>query len=140
MRGLIQFLIFLAIVFFVVGEFFGGWYLGVPPHTPLLVYKKTHTATESRRTTTAQEFPFSFEGQVQQGRVTVEGSFERPDSFQTGQRGTPERVVFRQEFREGEPIRVSQTMKQGSGVYRVRLIFEDATGTFRLDLPPAGTL
>lgn len=140
MRGLIQFAIFLVIVFFVVGEFFGGWYLGVPPHTPLLVYKKTHTATEARRTTTAQEFPFSFEGRLRQGRLTIEGSYERPDSFQTGQRGTAERVVFRQEFREGEPINVAQILKQGSGIYRIRLIFEDATGTFDLELPPAGTL
>jgi len=70
----------------------------------------------------------------------IEASFEQLASFQTGQAGRPERVVFRAEFGAGQRITVNETLRQGQGVYRIRLIFNDATGTLRLTLPPAGTL
>jgi len=140
MRGLLSFILLLTAVFFVVGEFFGGWYLGLPPHTPVLVYKKTHTAELSRRTTTAQQFAFGVEGSLSRGTVMIEASFEQLASFQTGQAGRPERVVFRAEFGAGQRITVNETLRQGQGVYRIILIFNDATGTLRLTLPPAGTL
>ncbi len=139
MRGLLTFLIIVAIVFFAVGEW-QGWYLGVPPQTPVFVYKKTATTEQTRRTTTAQEFTFSLEGQLRRGNLIVEGYFERPSSFQTGRAGTPERRVFREEFRRGQRVFISETMKEGQGVYKVRLIFDDATGLLRLRLPGAGTL
>jgi hypothetical protein len=140
MRGFLQFAAFLAIVFFVVGEFFGGWFLGIPPHTPILAYKKTHTAEYTRRTTVADRFEFRFDGEVRRGTLVIEGTYQRPDSFQTGRQGTAERVVFRQEFRQGQRVDLLHTMREGQGIYRVRLHLDDGTGLFRLHLPEAGTL
>lgn len=50
------------------------------------------------------------------------------------------RRVFQESFREGEAIRVTETLKQGSGIYRIRLVFEDATGFFEIDVPTANEL
>lgn len=139
MRSLLSLVLLLAVVFVVVGEFFGGWYLGIPPHTPIFVYKKTHIAEQSRRTT-AQQFTFGVEGSLSRGTLIVEAGYEQPASFQTGRPGVPERVVYRAEFAAGQRIAVSETLRHGQGIYRVRLIFDDATGTLRLTLPEAGTL
>lgn len=140
MRGLLQFLVFLAIVFFVVGEFFGGWYLGVPPQTPMFLYKKDHTVTRSRRTTTAESFTFSLNGKVRRGTVTVEGYFQKPSSFQSGTEAGPRRKVFEEVYLVGQTINLIETMEEGQGVYEVRMIYDDATGLFTLELPEAGTL
>lgn len=139
MRGLIQFAVVVAVLFFGVGEW-QGWYLGVPPHTPMILYKKDHVVTVSRRTMTAQSFDFGLEGRLRQGRLTVEAYYERPESFQTGRPGESARRVYQETFAAGQSVRVAQTLRQGQGIYRVRLTFEDSSGTLRLRLPEAGTL
>ena len=137
MRALLQFALFLAAVFFIVGEFLGGWYLGVPPQTPIFLYKKTHTAVVERQTRIASEFPFSVSGSLRQGSVTVEASYERPSSFQDpGRRVLANRVYFSEIFGAGQPIAVSEVLERGEGVYRLVLTFTDASGTLRLDVPP----
>lgn len=83
MRGLLQFIAFLTVIFFVVGELLGGWFLGVPPQTPVFVYKKSHAANVERRALMASQFTFSVEGEVRRGTVTVEGFYERPPAFRT---------------------------------------------------------
>lgn len=140
MRGLLTFALILVVIFFGVGEW-RGWLLGLPSQTPFLVYKMTTVHTQERRARTASEFTFSLEGRLRRGRLVVEGSYERPGSFQTpGQQAQPERIVFRDEFHAGDPVQVNQRMSQGSGIYRVRMRFDDATGTFRLQLPPGHQL
>lgn len=42
MKTLLGWIVVLSVIFFGVGEFAGGWYLGVPSQTPLLVYKKNN--------------------------------------------------------------------------------------------------
>jgi len=141
MRGLIQFVIFLAIVFFVVGEFLGGWYLGVIPQTPAYVYKKTHTASVKRQAIQADEFPFTVKGKLSKGSVTVEGVFERPTSIQNpGRKILPEKVHFTETFLAGQSILISEVLEEGPGLYRVRLRFEGATGSVNIEVPPSSSL
>ena len=136
MRSLLQFAIFLVVVFFVVGEFLGGWYLGVPPQTPVFLYKKTTTATVTRRTLLSQELPFGVDGRLSRGTVTIEGIFERPESFQNpDQKASAPKVYFSESFGEGERIDVNEVLKRGPGVYRLRFTYDDASGTLRIDVP-----
>lgn len=139
MRGFLIFILFLAAVFFAVGEW-QGWYLGVPGHTPIFVYKKTYTSVTSRQLYTAKTFEFAVNGNLSRGSLTVEGTYEYPGSFQDGTQAKPERVIFSKDFHAGQAVHVSEEMTEGIGIYRVKLIFDDATGTFREKLPPAGTL
>jgi hypothetical protein len=121
-----------AVIFFGVGEW-QGWYVGAAPHTPIFVYKKDYTHT--RQTTHAESYEFTLSGRLRQGSLIVEASYERPPSVQTSRQGEPERCVFRQEFRAGEPIVLSENLRNGAGIYRIRLIFDDATGSLRLKVP-----
>lgn len=141
MRGLFQFAIFLAIVFFIVGEFFGGWYLGVAPQTPIFVYKNNHITTIKRQSFSAGEVPFTVKGKLRRGVLTVEGIYERPTSIQhTTRTALPPKIYFSESFRANEPIFLSETIKQGPGIYRLKLIFEDASGTVNVDIPPSSSL
>ncbi|MDQ3458468.1 MAG: hypothetical protein M3498_04045 [Deinococcota bacterium] len=139
MGGLIRFLVIGAIIFFGVGEW-QGWYLGVAPYTPVLVYKKDHVFTYNRQRIADQPFPVDFRGRLRRGRVTVEGYYERPASLQTGQRGTPPRRIFSETFEAGQLVSVVGEMRQGRGIYTVRVSYEDATGLFRLARPAAETV
>ena len=140
MRGSIQVLAAAVIIFFGVGEFLGGWYAGVAPGTPVLVYKKTHTTTLTRRVA-GDTFTFSLDGEVRGGAVTVEGLYERPASYQNpGQAALPPRREFGKRFGPGERVNVKETLKAGAGVYRVRVTFEEATGLFHIRVPAASEL
>ena len=140
MRGSLQLLAVVVIIFFGVGEFLGGWYVGVAPQTPVLVYKKTHTATLTRRVT-GDTFTFELDGKVRGGTVTVEGLYERPASYQNpGQAVLPSRGLFKESFGPGEKVRVAETLRAGTGVYRVRVTFEEATGLFHIEVPAASEL
>ena len=140
MRSLVQFAVFLAIVFFVVGEFLGGWYLGVPPQTPVYLYKKTTTATVSRRTQ-ALQFPFSLEGRLSRGTLVVQGIFERPESVQNpGRQAKAPKVYFTKTFGAGDRINLAKVMKQGAGIYTLRFSYDDASGTLRIKVPPRSEL
>lgn len=134
MRGLITFIVILAIVFFAVGET-RGWYLGYASQTPILVYKKDHVAQTQRRTVSRTDMPVQFSGQVQRGTVKVEVRYERPSSFQTGQAGASEIVVFEQTWTKGQRIAFNRLFENGGGVYTVRVTYTDATGVFRLGMP-----
>lgn len=141
MRDFLGFLVFLAAIFLVVGEFFGGWYLGVLPQTPAFVYNKTHTATVTRRTLSdTAEFPFKVSGRLRNGSLTVEAVYERPVSYQ-GRTDKPvaPRIFVTETFLARQPIYVADTLEKGWGIYQVRLIFEDATGTIRVEVPDSST-
>ena len=139
MRDFLVFLVFCAVIFFGVGEW-RGWYVGIPPQTPIFAYKTTTDASYVRRVSSADGFPLILNGEVKRGTLTVEGTYEKPSSFQTGKAGRPERVMFRQTYYEGEEVDLSQMLKRGQGIYRVKLTLEDASGTFRLDLPTGDQL
>ena len=139
MRDFLIFLVFCAVVFFGLGEW-RGWYVGIPPQTPVFAYKTTTDASYMRRVTSADGFPLILSGEVKRGTLTVEGTYEKPSSFQTGKAGGPERVVFRETYYKGEEVDLSQMLKRGQGVYRVKLTLEDASGTFRLKLPTGDQL
>ena len=140
MAAWLKFAAFLVIVFFGVGEFLGGWYLGVAPQTPMFVYKKDRVTTITRRTVTGQQFPFSVTGNVREGVVTIEATFERPDSIQTSAARIPENRVYREEFRAGERIDISRVLERGPGFYRVHITFEGATRLFSVDVPASSEL
>ena len=141
MVGLIKFLAFLAIVFFAVGEFAGGWYLGVASQTPVMVYKKTTTKQVTRRAVMSNEFPFKIDGKLQSGTLTVEGIYERPTSFQTPSiKPLAPKTYFSETFEAGRPIHIDERLKKGSGVYTLRLTFTDATGKVTVDVPDSSAL
>jgi hypothetical protein len=134
MRGLLMFVVFLAAVFFGVGEF-KGWTVGIPAQTPLMVYKSDSWLGATRRTVNRQDFPFTVSGKVNAGKVRVEGYFEVPTSFQSGKAGKPEKLVFEEEFSKGQTISIIETLKNGQGQYRLKILFQDATGVFRVKVP-----
>lgn len=134
MRGFLIFVVFMAAVFFGVGEF-KGWTLGIPAQTPLLIYKSDSWLGATRRTVNRQDFPFSISGKVSSGKVKVEGYYELPASFQSGKAGKPEKLVFEKEFTQGQTINISETLKNGGGQYRIKVLFEKATGVFRVNVP-----
>ncbi len=134
MRDLIGFLLILVIVFFVVGEL-RGWYLGVPTQTPIFVYKKDFAATTQRRTILRTDMPLRFTGTVNRGTVAISVTYERPESFQTGQQAAATRVIFERTFTTGQRAFVDEIFTNGGGIYRVTVTYQDATGLFRLELP-----
>lgn len=134
MRGLLTFIVILAIVFFAVGET-RGWYLGVPSQTPIFVYKKDHVAQTQRRTVSRSDMPVSFSGEVQRGSVRLEVRYQRPSSFQTGAAGSAEQVVFEQTWNKGQRIAFDRLFENGGGIYTVYVTYTDATGLFRLGMP-----
>jgi len=134
MRGFITFLIILAIVFFAVGET-RGWYLGFPTQTPILVYKKDHTAETTRRTLSRTDMPVRFMGEVQRGSVHLEVRYQRPSSFQTSSAAGAEQVVFEQTWTKGQRIAFDRLFEQGGGIYTVYVTYRDATGIYNLHMP-----
>ncbi len=134
MKGFLGFIVFLAAIFFGVGEF-KGWTVGIPSQTPLLIYKSDGWLGATRRTVNRQDFPFSVSGKVNSGKVRVEGYYELPTSFQSGKTGKPEKLVFEEEFTQGQSINISETLKNGQGQYRLKILFENATGMFRVNVP-----
>lgn len=139
MREKLLTLLLLGALFLGVGEW-RGWFLGVPSQTPVFVYKKDYVASAARRTINRDDLPFSVSGDVQRGDVTVVVYFERPYSFQTNQAAQPERKVFERTFSEGQRLDLAETIRQGRGIYRVELAFEDATGLFRMTMPTSAEL
>jgi hypothetical protein len=134
MRGFLVFIVFLAAIFFGVGEF-KGWTVGIPSQTPIMVYKSEGSVGATGRTVNRQDFPFTVSGKVSAGKVRVEGYYELPDSFQSGKKGKPEKLVFEEEFSKGQSINISETLKNGQGQYRLKILFEGATGVFRVKVP-----
>ena len=141
MGAWVKWLAFLTIVFFGVGEFAGGWYLGVASQTPVMVYKKTTSKQVTRRTLLSNEFPFKIDGRLQSGTLTVEGIYERPPSFQDASvKPLAAKTYFSETFEAGRPIHINERLKKGSGVYTLRLIFTDATGKVTVNVPDSNQL
>ncbi len=134
MRGLLTFLVVLAIVFFAVGET-RGWYLGIPGQTPIMVYKSDHFAETTRRTTQRNDMPVRFTGEVKRGAVTVEVRYQKPTSFQTNQAAGDQRKLFLETYRAPQRIALDRVFESGGGVYTVMVTYEDASGIFKLEVP-----
>lgn len=139
MRDIVIFFLFIAAVFLGVGEW-RGWYLGVPGSTPVIVYKMDHRAVTERRTVNRDDMAMAMAGQVRRGSVTVQVTYERPISIQTGAAPLPERVVFEQVYRTGQRVNIDQIFDEGPGVYRLRVTYVDVTGNFTFRFPSASQL
>ncbi len=141
MRDFLIFLVVLAIVFFAVGEW-RGWFLGVPSSTPIFVYKKDFTALTTRRTINQNGMAVRVTGRVQNGSVTIFVVYENRGSFQEGTDGSirEDAIVFEETYRVGQTIAINELFEEGVGFYQIRMVFEDATGLFRVILPQASQL
>lgn len=139
MRDLLIFLAIVAVVFFAVGET-RGWNVGIPAQTPVFVYKRSGEAVTSRRAISLDAMPVNLRGKVRHGTVKVTIEYRRPSSFQTGAKAGADRVLFEQSYRKGERIAIDQPFDGGAGDYTIRMVFDDATGLFRLKLPANSAL
>lgn len=138
MRGLFSTAIIAAIIFFGVGHFHdGSWNVGVMPQTPLFLYRTTSSRSTVRRLTgTAPGLEFTLGGQLRRGSARLVVSYERPESIQNqSQQAIPEEVVYELEIFEGQPLALAEYLDLGTGFYRFRFVFDDATGRISLDLP-----
>jgi hypothetical protein len=139
MRDLVGFAIFCTIVFFAVGETV-GWNVGFPGSTPVFVYKRDAVATVERRTVTRTDMPVAVSGLVRRGEVEVTVVYQDMGSFQTNRSARPPETVYQETFRLGQRVVVDEVFRRGAGRYEVTLIYRDASGTFRIELPPASQL
>lgn len=139
MRQFIVFIIVAAIVFFAVGEW-RGWHIGIAGQTPVYVYKKDSSAEVTRRTINLDHLPLTLSGEVNAGSVRVQIIYERPTSFQTSAAGVPPQTVFDQTYTRGQRIAINEAIREGQGIYTVRLEFSGATGLFRVGVPAAAGL
>ena len=139
MRPLLQFVGFCFIVFFIVGEF-QGWYLGLPPQTPMYLYKMDKTVNITRDTHFNDALDLNMRGRVRRGNVTVEVYFEVPPSFQANSAGIAPKLIFSEAFYVGQTVSIFDTLDEGKGRYTLRIHYQDATGSFTLKLPSENQL
>ncbi len=139
MRQLLVFLIILVVAFFVVGEW-RGVYLGLAGQTPMITYKVDHTAEVARTVRNGDHLPLNVSGEVRRGTVRILVLFDRPQSFQTSAAAIPQRVVYDMSYSQGQRIALSEVVVEGTGNYLVRIEFQDATGNFRVRVPPNSSL
>lgn len=135
MREFLGFLVFLAIVFFVVGETV-GWNVGVAGSTPVGVYKRSGVVNGQAQTVRADAMQIEVSGRVRTGEVEVLVSYQDTGSFQTSRPAAPEDALFEETFQRGQRIAIDQLFEEGRGTYGVRLTFRDATGIFNVRFPP----
>jgi hypothetical protein len=135
MRELLGFLVFLTIIFFVVGETV-GWNVGVPGATPVGIYKRSGTITAERDTVRANGMDIGVSGRVRNGEVEVVIIYQDTGSFQSNRPPEPAEVIFERTYRRGERIAIDELFDEGRGEYRVTLRFLDATGLFTIRFPP----
>lgn len=134
MRDLLVFILFVLVVFFVVGEW-RGWHVGVPAQTPVMVYKSTSTANATRRTINTDQMPVEVSGRVRNGEVRVEVIYTDTGSFQTNTAGSEAESIFEETYRAGQVIRIDEVFEEGRGQYRVIMEFQNVTGIFNVTLP-----
>jgi hypothetical protein len=125
-------------VFIGVGEW-RGWYLGVPGSTPVVVYKMDHRAVSTPHGH-ADRHADRHGGSGASGHGHGAGHPRAPRASRPGPSALPERVVFEQVYRAGQRIVLNQTFDEGGGVYRLRVTYADASGTFTFRLPPSSQL
>ena len=106
----------------------------------MLLYKQDHSVSVKRDVRFEEALPVELSGRVRDGRVRVEAYFEIPPSFQQGTQGTRPRLIFEQEYGAGQRININEALDRGNGRYTVRIIYQDATGLFDLDLPTNNSL
>ena len=138
-RPLLQFFGFVFIVFFIVGEL-QGWYVGIPPETPMFLYKADHIVSSSRTTKLENSFLLDFNGDVKRGNVLVEVFFEVPASFQGQRKAGKSFRVFHKNFIEGDQIKLKKSIRKGVGRYTVRISYNDTTGIYKLRMPNSNDL
>jgi hypothetical protein len=134
MRELLGFLVFLTIVFFVVGETV-GWNVGVAGNTPVGLYKRSGSITAERATVRADSMTIGVEGRVRAGEVEVVIIYQDTGSFQSNRPPEPAETIFERTYRRGERIAIDELFDEGRGDYRVTLRFRDATGLFTVRFP-----
>lgn len=134
-----MFLLFLAVIFFVVGEW-RGWNLGVPAQTPVLTYKTTSVTRATRRTINTDAMPVQIEGRVRNGTVTVRVRYTDTGSFQTNRGAGETEEIFEQTYNTGQAIALNEVFEEGRGEYQVVMEFDNATGIFNVDLPRSSEL
>jgi hypothetical protein len=134
MRELLGFLVFLTIVFFVVGETV-GWNVGIAGNTPVGLYKRTGTITAERATVRSDAMTIGVSGRVRAGEVEVEVVYQDTGSFQSNRPPEPAETIFERTYRRGERIAIDELFDEGRGDYRVTLRFRDATGLFTVRFP-----
>ena len=139
MGKLIRFLVVVAVLAFVAGEWW-GFNLGVAGQTPVVAYKADGVSQAVRRTINRDSLPVNISGQVRHGSVTVQVLFERPASFQTGAAGLPQETVFQRVYNTGERIALNELVEAGTGIYTVVLDFNEGSGLFNVSLPTAAEL
>ena len=139
MRDFLLFLLFLAVIFFVVGEW-RGWHLGVPAQTPVMVYKSTSTARATRRTINTDAMPVDVSGRVRNGEVTLRVIYQDTGSFQTNRGADDPEEIFEETYRAGQVIGLNEVFDEGRGEYQIVLEFRGATGVFGVDLPTSAEL
>jgi hypothetical protein len=66
------------------------------------------------RTVTRADMPIEVSGRVRRGTVTMQVTYERPASFQTGGGALPERTVFEQTYRTGQTIAYRRPWPKGA--------------------------
>ena len=133
-RDLITSIVILLAVFFGVGELH-GWQLGILSETPVFVYKATGQSM-AERFIEKDWLDLTVKGKVRQGTVTLEVTHELPKSFQyPSQPVIPLRTVHSQKFQKGEQINFDEHIMEGPGEYQIKLLFQKASGTFRVTLP-----
>lgn len=106
----------------------------------MFLYKKTHTVSASRTTSTTDKLDLSLDGKVRDGTVVVEAFYEIPPSFQQGTNAVAKRRIFDETYFQGEAIALDKSLRAGKGKYTVRITYEHASGLFRLELPDNNTL
>lgn len=134
MRELLGFLVFLTIVFFVVGETV-GWNVGVAGNTPVGLYKRSGSITAERATVRADQMTIGVSGRVRAGEVEVVIIYQDTGSFQSNRPPEPAETIFERTYRRGERIAIDELFDEGRGDYRVTLRFRDATGLFTVRFP-----
>lgn len=139
MRDFLIFILFLAVVFFGVGEW-RGWNVGVPAQTPVMAYKTTSMTRAQRRTINTDSMPVEVSGRVRNGEVTVRVIYRDTGSFQTNTAGGDPDTVFEETYQVGQSIRLAETFEEGRGNYQVVLDFRNATGIFHVTLPRSSEL
>lgn len=134
MRELLGFLVFLLIVFFVVGETV-GWNVGVAGSTPVGVYKRSGIVEAETSTIRSEGMRIGVSGRVRAGEVDVLIQYQDTGSFQSNRPPEPVETIFEQNYRRGERIAIDQVFDEGAGDYGVRLTFREATGVYSIQFP-----
>ena len=106
----------------------------------MLLYKQDHNVNVVRDVRFEDELPLELSGRVRNGTVRVEAYFEVPSSFQQGTSGTQPRLIFEQDYREGQTLNINEVLDRGRGRYTVRILYREATGLFELDVPGDNSL